>query len=81
MKTEKYGDVEAHYIKMEFMRDTSMENRYFNINNKKSRLFKMIRFTRENIYSRKYTVFHLIHCFPHPAIIAFGCPAITSLKY
>ena len=43
---EKYGEVEAHYIKMEFMRDTSMENRYFNINNKKSRLFKMIRFTR-----------------------------------
>ena len=43
---EKYGDVEAHYIKMEFMRDNSMEDRYFNINNKKSRLFKMIRFTR-----------------------------------
>ena len=43
---EKYGEVEAHYIKMEFMRDNSMEDRYFNINNKKSRLFKMIRFTR-----------------------------------
>ena len=43
---EKYGEVEAHYKKMEFMRDTSHEDRYFNIIDKKSRLFKMIRFTR-----------------------------------
>ena len=43
---EKYGEVEAHYIKMEFMRDKTHEDRYFNIIDKKSRLFKMIRFTR-----------------------------------
>ena len=43
---EKYGEVESHYEKMEFMRDKTHEDRYFNIIDKKSRLFKMIRFTR-----------------------------------
>ena len=43
---EKYGKVESHYEKMGFSRDTSVEDRYFNTEGKKSRLFKMIRFTR-----------------------------------
>ena len=43
---EKYGEVESHYKKMGFSRDTSVEDRYFHIGDKKSRLFKMIRVTR-----------------------------------
>ena len=39
----KYGEVESHYKKMGFTRDTSVEDRYFNIIDKKSRLFKMKR--------------------------------------
>lgn len=41
----KYGEVENHYKKMGFTRDKSVEDRYFNILDKKSRLFKMKRFT------------------------------------
>ena len=82
---DKYGEVEAHYKKMEFMRDTSTEDRYFNILDKKSRLFKMIRFTkrdRQIFISRKYAI--VFHYYPIADLAStplfFGCPAITSLK-
>ena len=42
----KYGEVESHYKKMGFKRDTSVEDRYFNIIDKKSRLFKMKRLAK-----------------------------------
>ena len=42
----KYGEVEIHYKKMGFTRDTSVEDRYFNILDKKSRLFKMKRLAK-----------------------------------
>ena len=42
----KYGEVESHYKKMGFTRDTSVEDRYFNIIDKKSRLFKMKRLAK-----------------------------------
>lgn len=42
----KYGEVENHYKKMGFKRDSEVEDRYFSVINKKIRLFKMRRLTR-----------------------------------
>ena len=39
----KYGEVENHYKKMGFKRDSEVEDRYFSVINKKIRLFKMVR--------------------------------------
>lgn len=42
----KYGEVENHYKKMGFKRNSEVEDRYFSVINKKIRLFKMRRLTR-----------------------------------
>ena len=39
----KYGEVENHYKKMGFKRNSEIEDRYFSVINKKIRLFKMVR--------------------------------------